>query len=71
MRAFPGGLQMGGGIGPDNAAQFLDAGASHVIVTSYLFPDGRFDIERLQAMTRAIGRKRLVIDLSCRARGGD
>lgn len=66
--AFPGGLQIGGGIKPENAAEYLDAGASHVIVTSYLFDaDGRFDEKRLDAIVSAAGRERLVIDLSCKA----
>lgn len=60
------GLQLGGGITPENAGAWLDAGASHVIVTSYLFPGGAFAPERLRAMTQAVGRSRLVVDLSCR-----
>jgi phosphoribosylformimino-5-aminoimidazole carboxamide ribotide isomerase len=71
LAAWPGGMQYGGGVLPENAARYLDAGASHVIVTSYLFDDGRFDADRLRAMTRAIGRQRLVIDLSCRWRHDD
>lgn len=71
VQAFPGGLQVGGGLNPDNAGRFLDAGASHVIVTSWLFSkDGRFLDERLAAMERAFGRERLVVDLSCRAADG-
>ena len=66
LSAYPGGLQIGGGITPDNAAGWLDAGASHVIVTSYLFPNGAFSRDRLRAMTQAVGRSRLVVDLSCR-----
>src|SRR3954449_13234692 len=69
LRAFPGGLQVGGGITPDNAQEYLDAGASHVIVTSYVFRDGRMDAERLEQMVGAVGRTRLVLDLSCRKRG--
>lgn len=68
LQAFPGGLQMGGGITPENAADYLDAGASHVIVTSYVFRDGRMDAERLAALLAAVGRQRLVLDLSCRKR---
>lgn len=68
LSAFPGGLQVGGGINPSNAAAFLDAGASHVIVTSYVFRDGRLDEERLAEMVAAVGRERLVLDLSCRRR---
>lgn len=71
LRAYPGGMQFGGGVLPENAARYLDAGASHVIVTSFLFVDGQFDAERLRAMTRAVGRERLVIDLSCRWRYED
>ena len=66
LSAAPGLLQAGGGIRPGNAGIFLDAGASHVIVTSYVFRDGRMDRERLDEMVRAVGRERLVLDLSCR-----
>jgi len=66
LAAYPGGLQIGGGVTPENAAAWLDAGASHVIVTSYLFPGGAFAPNRLCAMTQAVGRSRLVVDLSCR-----
>lgn len=68
LRVYPGGLQAGGGITPENARRFLDAGASHVIVTSYLFHDGRVDRDRLQRMVRTVGKQRLVLDLSCRRR---
>ena len=71
LRAFPGGLQVGGGVAPENAAEYLDAGASHVIVTSYVFTEGRIDEARLEAMLRAAGRERLVLDLSCRWRDGE
>ena len=71
LAAYPGGMQMGGGIVPDNASSFLDAGASHVIVTSFLFRDGGLDRARLREMVRAVGAERLVIDLSCRRRDGD
>lgn len=68
LAAWPGGLQVGGGIRPENAAEYLEAGASHVIVTSHLFEsDGRFSETRLDALVRAAGRERLVIDLSCKA----
>jgi phosphoribosylformimino-5-aminoimidazole carboxamide ribotide isomerase len=61
-------LQVGGGIRPENAAEYLNAGASHVIVTSYLFDErGCFDEKRLDAIVRATGREKLVIDLSCKA----
>lgn len=66
LTAYPGGLQVGGGIRPDNASIFLDAGASHVIVTSYVFKNGEINYEHLQDMIRTVGQKRLVLDLSCR-----
>jgi phosphoribosylformimino-5-aminoimidazole carboxamide ribotide isomerase len=67
LAAWPGGLQLGGGITPENAGDWLDAGASHVIVTSVLFDSaGRFLPEKLKALVKGVGRDRLVIDLSCR-----
>lgn len=66
LAAFPGGLQIGGGIMPENAGEFLDAGASHVIVTSYVFRDGRIYYDNLKKMADAVGRDRLVLDLSCK-----
>ncbi len=67
LAAWPGGLQLGGGITEANAAAWLEAGASHVIVTSRIFsPDGVFLPERLEALVKAAGRDRLVLDLSCR-----
>jgi phosphoribosylformimino-5-aminoimidazole carboxamide ribotide isomerase len=70
LRAFPGGMQIGGGITPENAEKYLDAGASHVIVTSYVFKDGIFNIDNLQRILKSVGRERLVIDLSCRTKEG-
>jgi phosphoribosylformimino-5-aminoimidazole carboxamide ribotide isomerase len=70
LRAYPGGLQVGGGITPDNAAVYLEAGASHVIVTSYVFRDGTFNESNLLKMTAAVGKERLTLDLSCRRRDG-
>jgi phosphoribosylformimino-5-aminoimidazole carboxamide ribotide isomerase len=66
LYAYPHGLQIGGGITSANAEQFLDMGASHVIVTSYVFRDGIVDFERLAALSSQIGRGHLVLDLSCR-----
>jgi phosphoribosylformimino-5-aminoimidazole carboxamide ribotide isomerase len=67
LAAWPGGLQIGGGITADNATDWLDAGASHVIVTSTLFDTaGRFLTDSLARLVAAIGRERLIIDLSCR-----
>jgi phosphoribosylformimino-5-aminoimidazole carboxamide ribotide isomerase len=71
LRAYPGGLQVGGGITPDNARSYLDAGASHVIVTSYVFRDGHVDWDRLESIRDSVGKTRLVLDLSCRRRGPD
>ncbi len=69
LAAFPGGLQIGGGINRDNARSWLDGGASHVIVTSWVFREGRVDWERLGELVKAAGKSRLVLDLSCRRRG--
>jgi phosphoribosylformimino-5-aminoimidazole carboxamide ribotide isomerase len=66
VQAFPGGMHVGGGINPDNAGIFLDAGASHVIVTSYVFKNGLIVWENLEKLTRAVGKQRLVLDLSCK-----
>ncbi|BCO10330.1 hypothetical protein GF1_27060 [Desulfolithobacter dissulfuricans] len=68
LSAWPGGLQLGGGITADNASLWLDRGASHVIVTSHVFHDGLLDEERLTALVRQVGREHLVLDLSCRWR---
>ena len=70
LSAWPGGLMAGGGIREDNAADFLEAGASHVIVTSYVFRDGQIYEENLRKLQRAAGKERLVLDLSCRKREG-
>ncbi len=70
LAAYPGGLQIGGGITTENAAAWLEAGASHVIATSFLFDrEGRFQPDRLERLAAETGRERLVIDLSCRRRG--
>ncbi len=66
LREYPGGLQVGGGITVWNASEYLDAGASHVIVTSYVFHDGRIDYERLQDLENTVGKEHLVLDLSCK-----
>jgi phosphoribosylformimino-5-aminoimidazole carboxamide ribotide isomerase len=71
LGAWPGGLQYGGGVTLENARGWLDAGASHVIVTSWVFREGRLDEERLHALVSAVGRDRLVLDLSCRKRDGE
>ncbi|SBS39455.1 1-(5-phosphoribosyl)-5-[(5-phosphoribosylamino)methylideneamino] imidazole-4-carboxamide isomerase [Marinomonas spartinae] len=66
LRTYPGGLQFGGGVTARNAAGYLEAGASHVIVTSYLFKDKEFSWDRLDKIKRETGVDRLVLDLSCR-----
>ena len=66
LQAYPGGLQVGGGITDENAEEFLDAGASAVIVTSYVFRDGKIDYERLDRLKQVAGKEHLVLDLSCR-----
>jgi phosphoribosylformimino-5-aminoimidazole carboxamide ribotide isomerase len=71
LRAYPGGLQVGGGINVDNARAWLDAGASHVVVTSWVFREGLLDWDRLNRLVAAIGKERLVLDLSCRRRGAE
>ncbi|KIL70061.1 hypothetical protein M378DRAFT_116849, partial [Amanita muscaria Koide BX008] len=69
LHEWPGGLQIGGGITDQNAQEWLDAGASKVIITSYLFPSARFSLERLRRISSIVGKDRLVVDVSCRRRG--
>jgi phosphoribosylformimino-5-aminoimidazole carboxamide ribotide isomerase len=71
LGAYPGGLHVGGGINATNARSYLDAGASHVIVTSWVFREGRLDEARLAELVQLIGKSRLVLDLSCRVRAGE
>ena len=66
LKAWPGGLQLGGGVTAENARDWLDAGAAAVIVTSWVFHDGQVDQERLERLSRIVGPQRLVLDLSCR-----
>lgn len=70
LNTYPGGLQLGGGVCPENASVYLDAGASHVIVTSYVFKNGKISWENLEEMKKAVGREHLVLDLSCRKKDG-
>ena len=69
LRVYPGGLQVGGGITAENAAEYLAAGASHVIVTSYVFREGRIDYDRLDKLVQSIGKEHLVLDVSCKRAG--
>lgn len=70
LRTYPGGLQIGGGITADNAKEYIEAGASHVIVTSYVFQDGEVNWENLKNLCKAVGKEHIVIDLSCRKKDG-
>ena len=70
LSTYPGGLQVGGGIDAENACEFLTAGASHVIVTSYVFRDGHVFYENLEKLVTTVGKQRLTMDLSCRKRNG-
>lgn len=70
LAAFPGGLMIGGGITDRNAERYLDAGASHVITTSFVFREGRIDRRALRSLRETVGKDRLVLDLSCRKRDG-
>lgn len=71
LKAYPGGLQIGGGMTAENSIEYLNAGASHIIVTSYVFRNGVIEWERLKKLLHTVGRKHLVLDLSCRKRGRD
>lgn len=71
LKERPGMFQLGGGVTPYNAEEFLDAGASRVIVTSYVFQDGTFNRRHLEKMVQAVGREHLVLDLSCRKADND
>lgn len=66
LRAYPEGLMIGGGINADNAGKYIEAGASHVIVTSYVFQDGKVHMDSLQKLVQTVGKKRIVLDLSCK-----
>lgn len=70
MRAYPEGLQVGGGITEKNAKEFIEAGASHVIVTSYAFSNGEIQWEHMKKLRDAVGKEHVVLDLSCRKKDG-
>ena len=70
LRAYPNGLQIGGGITADNAKEYIEAGASHVIVTSYVFEDGEIYWDNLKKLVEAVGKEHVVLDLSCRKKDG-
>lgn len=70
LEEYKGGLQIGGGVTAENACEYIERGASHVIVTSYVFKDGKISFERLEKLRSTVGRERIVLDLSCRKRDG-
>ncbi|XP_018514283.1 1-(5-phosphoribosyl)-5-[(5-phosphoribosylamino)methylideneamino] imidazole-4-carboxamide isomerase, chloroplastic [Brassica rapa] len=70
LHAYPGGLQVGGGISSENCLSYIEEGASHVIVTSYVFNNGKLDLERLKDLVKIVGEQRLILDLSCRKKDG-
>ena len=71
LGAYPDGMQIGGGINDTNASLFIEAGASHVIVTSFVFQNGQIHFENLEKINRAVGKEHLVLDLSCRYKNGE
>jgi len=71
LKAYPGGLMIGGGIDADNASEYLEAGASHVIVTSYVFKNGEVNVTNLKKLVQAVGKEHVVLDLSCRKIDGE
>lgn len=70
LKTYKNGLQIGGGINAENASEYLEAGASHVIVTSYVFQDGHINMNNLEKIYNEVGKEHLVLDLSCRMRDG-
>ena len=70
LKAYPGGLQIGGGVNADNARDYINMGATHVIVTSYVFKDGKINYDNLNKLRDIVGREHLVLDLSCRKKDG-
>ena len=71
LKAYPGGLQIGGGITAENAPYYIKMGASHVIVTSYVFKDGKINYDNLDKLVAAVGKEHVVLDLSCRYLDGE
>lgn len=66
LNSYPNGLQIGGGVTLDNAMDYINQGATHVIVTSFIFSNGLFKFENLKAISELVGKDKLVVDLSCR-----
>ncbi|KAG2326645.1 hypothetical protein Bca52824_009373 [Brassica carinata] len=57
-----GGLQVGGGISSENCLSYIERRASHVIVTSHVFNNGKLDLERLKDLVKIVGKQRLILD---------
>lgn len=70
LKAYPGGMQVGGGINDENAYEYLECGANKIIVTSYVFKNGQVSYENLDKLVKAVGKEKLVLDLSCRKKDG-
>lgn len=70
LHAYPGGMQIGGGINSDNALEYIENGASHVVVTSYVFKEGKVNWENLEKLVHVVGKEKIVLDLSCRKKDG-
>ncbi|MCI8956702.1 MAG: phosphoribosylformimino-5-aminoimidazole carboxamide ribotide isomerase [Eubacterium sp.] len=70
LNAYPGGMQIGGGINDENALQWIQEGATHVIVTSFVFKDGKINYKNLKKLVDTVGKEHIVLDLSCRKKGG-
>lgn len=71
LHAYPGGMQIGGGITSQNAEEYIENGASHVVVTSYVFKDGEVNWQNLEKLVNAVGKEKIVLDLSCRKKGDE
>ena len=71
LKAYPGGMQIGGGVNDQNAAQWIETGATHVIVTSFVFKDGKINYENLKKLVDVVGKEHIVLDLSCRKKQGE
>ncbi|KAG5542443.1 hypothetical protein RHGRI_022097 [Rhododendron griersonianum] len=59
-------FHIGGGINPENALSHIEEGAGHVIIPSYVFNNGQMELQRLKELAHVVGKRRLVLDLSCR-----
>lgn len=70
LKSYPKGMQIGGGIHDENACEYLECGADKVIVTSFVFKNGQISYENLEKLVKAVGKEKLVLDLSCRKKEG-